>query len=84
MEEVDRTDEKLIKIRGLVTPADWDERGKVRAIALSTFTEDEYVIEKNSEEKRLYAFMRKEIEVSGIIKETDGKKRIEVRGYRTR
>jgi hypothetical protein len=34
------------KIRGVVVPMAWDERGNVVAIALSTHDEDEYAIDK--------------------------------------
>ena len=75
---------KWTTIRGLVIPAAWDETGNVIALAISTFDEDEYIIEKNREEGRLYSFIRREIEASGIIRDADGKKRIEVRDYKTR
>jgi hypothetical protein len=75
---------KWITIRGLVIPAEWDETGNVIALAISTFDEDEYIIEKNREEGRLYSLIRKEIEASGIIRDSKGKKRIEVRDYKTR
>ena len=75
---------KWSTVRGLVIPAEWDDRGNVIALAISTFDEDEYIIEKNREEERLYPFIRKEIEARGIIRDSDGKKRIEVRDYKTR
>lgn len=81
MQNADRTDSRLIKLRGLVTPAGWDEEGKVIALAISTFDEDEYFVKKNQAEARLYPFLRKEIEVTGVMLEADGKKWIEVRNY---
>ena len=77
-------DRKLIKIQGIVIPAGWNENGNVTALAISTFNEEEYLIEKNQQEIQLYSFIRKEVEVDGIIKGFNGKKRIEIRNYRTR
>jgi len=77
-----RIHKNMIKIKGIITPADWDERGNITGLAIATFDEDEYIVEKNKEGEHLYSFMRKEVEVSGIIKEMDGKKLIEIKGYR--
>jgi hypothetical protein len=46
-------DEKLTTIKGIVIPVDWDEKGKVVTAAISTQTEDEYVIHKNYKGKEL-------------------------------
>ena len=79
-----RADRKLIKIRGIVIPAGWNDNGNVTTLAIATFNEEEYLIEKNQQEIQLYSFIRKEVEVDGIIKGFNGKKRIEIRNYRTR
>jgi hypothetical protein len=77
-------DKKLINIRGIVMPAGWNENGNVTALSISTFNEEEYLIEKNQQEKQLYSFIRKEVEVDGIIKGFNGKKKIEIKHYRIR
>ena len=46
-------DEKLTTIKGIVIPADWGEKGKVVTAAISTHTEDEYLIHKNFKGKEL-------------------------------
>jgi hypothetical protein len=70
-----KTGNNLVTIRGIVIPADWDEKGKVIAVAVSTYDEDEYFIENLEKEKELKAVIREEVEVRGIVKE-EGKKLI--------
>ena len=79
-----RAHNNTIKIRGIITPAEWDEKGNVIGLAISTFDEDEYLVEKNPQEEGLYSFIREEVEVSGVIKEMDGKKHIEIKNYCTK
>ncbi|MBN1848017.1 MAG: hypothetical protein JW932_05475 [Deltaproteobacteria bacterium] len=74
----------IVKIRGIITPAKWDERGNVIGLAIATFDEDEFFIERNKQGEGLYSLMRKEVEVSGLIKEMDGKKHIEIKDYSTK
>ena len=76
--------DRFVKIKGLVTPAGWDERGNVIALAISAFNEDEYLIEKNRKGDQLYTFIRKEVEVRGIVDESGGKKRIKIKEYHIR
>ena len=74
-------EKNTVRIRGIITPADWDERGNVIGLAISTFDEKEYLVENNRKGEGLYSFIRKEVEVSGVLKEMDGKKRIEIKNY---
>ena len=74
----------LTTIRGIVIPADWDEKGNVVAIAISTYDEDEYFIniEKREKGKKLLALIREEVEVSGLVHENEDIKTITVKKYR--
>ena len=76
-----RTEQELITIRGLVTPYEWDEKGNVIAIAISTFDEEEYLIDKDKQSNQLLSLMRQAVEVSGFVKEENGKKRIKLKKY---
>jgi hypothetical protein len=58
---------KRISIRGLIVPVEWDEDGSVCSIALSTFDEQEYFISSQERGKELLAFIRKEVEVRGLL-----------------
>ncbi len=65
--------DKLITIRGIVIPVAWDEKGKVVAAALSTHTEDEYLIDPDYKGKELLHHIQEEVEVSGVVREEDKK-----------
>ena len=73
--------ERLITIRGIVIPVDWDEKGKVVATAISTHNEDEYLIDNDYKGKELLQSIRKEVEVSGVARENKDKKTIAVQKY---
>ena len=71
-------------IQGLIIPVDWDERGNVIAIAISTFDEDEYLIDMDEMGKELMGHLREEIEIGGQYLVKSGKKMIRVEGYEVR
>ena len=71
-----------VTIRGIVIPADWDEKGNVVAVAVSTYDEVEYLIENHEKEKELKAFIREEVEVSGILREEKNRLIIKTKEYR--
>ena len=72
----------LITIRGIVIPADWDEKGNVVAVAVSTYDEVEYLIENHETEKELKALIREEVEVSGILREEKSRPIMKIKKYR--
>jgi hypothetical protein len=77
-----KSSNKLVKIRGILLPMDWDENGKVTAIGLASTDEKEYLIQNNKRREKLLESMRKEIEISGLIKEQAGRKTILLKRYR--
>jgi hypothetical protein len=80
--EVRKAGTHLVTIRGIVVPADWDEKGKVVAVAVSTYDEVEYFIENHEKEKELKTVIREEVEVRGIVKEEGKKLIMKVKDYR--
>lgn len=69
-------------IRGLVTPVAWDDKGNVLAAAISTYFEEEYLIEQNARGEALLAFLRQKVKVGGLVMENEsGKKAIRVQNY---
>ena len=70
-----------ITIHGLIIPVDWDEKGNAIAISVSTYDEEEYLIEKDEIGEGLISFLRQEIEINGLYRLEDGRKIIEVKGY---
>ena len=75
------SDRKQVKIRGIIVPSEWDEKGTVISISLSTFDEDEYLIEKDEKGGQLLLLIREEVEVRGIVREEDGNKIIRIKKY---
>jgi hypothetical protein len=75
---------KMSMIRGVVIPMDWDEQGNVVRIAISSHDEKEYLVEKGGKGHELLAFIRKEVEVGGEVKEEDHRKVIKVKKYHVR
>jgi hypothetical protein len=75
---------KMTMIRGVIIPMDWDEHGNVVRIAISSNDENEYLVEKGGKGSELLAFIRKEVEVGGVIKEEDHRKVIMVKQYAVR
>jgi len=73
--------DKPITIKGLVIPVDWDEKGKVIAAAISTHDEDEYLIERIYKGQELLDLLRREVEVRGLVREKQNKKKIRVQEY---
>ncbi|UCD87227.1 MAG: hypothetical protein JSV01_05555 [Desulfobacterales bacterium] len=69
-------------IRGILVPADWDEEGNVLAVAVSTLTENEFVIEPDSKGQELLKLLRKDIEVTGLVgKGRKDRRTIAVKSY---
>ncbi|NQT54821.1 MAG: hypothetical protein HQ551_01175 [Desulfobacteraceae bacterium] len=74
----------LVTIRGILVPVDWDEKGNVVSVSVSTYDEDEYLIkiERHKKGEELLSLIRKEVEVSGLVHEHEGSKIITVKKYR--
>lgn len=68
-------------IRGLITPARWDETGRPVQIALSTFDEEVYLIDDNEKCRELMKHIREEVEIQGKVTHKEGIKRIKVKSY---
>jgi len=75
---------RMSMIRGVVIPMDWDEQGNVVSIAISSHDETEYLVEKGGKGYELLAFVRKEVEVGGEIREQENRKMIKVKKYLVR
>ena len=73
-----------ITIHGLIVPSEWDDRGNVISISISTFNEDEYRVDKDRISKKLLSYMREGVEVSGFVREEEGMKRIRIKRFRAK
>ena len=72
---------EYIVVRGLIIPAGWDEKGNVVTISLSSFDEDEYIIDKDEMGTQLLSLLRSKAELSGVLREEKGIKKITVKTY---
>ena len=82
MEAGRKVDDRLIRIKGIVIPFQWDSAGNVTALAISTAAEEEYLVHDDDKGRELQNFMQEAMEVSGRVKETGGPlKRISVMDY---
>jgi len=71
-----------ITIRGLLVPVDWDERGNITETAVSTYFEEEYLIERNTRGEALLPFLRQKVKVIGLVgMDERGRKVVRVEEY---
>ena len=69
-------------IEGIVVPVKWNENGKVVAIAISTFDEDEYVVSEDGDKvEELFRLLQQQVEVRGKVQRFKKKKVILVTEY---
>ena len=68
--------ENSIIIRGLLVPVDWDEEGNITEIAVSTYFEEEYLIEKNARGEEMLPFLRQKVKVIGLVRMNDSGRRV--------
>ena len=69
----------MIRIKGLVIPAGWDNNGNVVDLAIATRDEEEYLISGKDQVDRLKSLLRQEVEIKGILQTKEGKKIIQVK-----
>jgi hypothetical protein len=57
-----------ITVHGLIIPMDWDGRGNVIGVAISTSLEEEYRIELDRRGEELLGFVRERVRASGEVR----------------
>jgi uncharacterized membrane-anchored protein len=78
---VHKKDQGEFKIQGLIVPVTWDEEGNPLSVAVSTFDEEEYIVEKDIKADQLFGLLREQVEVMGKVWIRDGAKTIKVKEY---
>ncbi len=68
-------------LRGLIVPVDWDENGRVTAVAISDFYEEEYLIDRKDKGEELKDLVRQEVRLKGVVRQSKGRKMITVWDY---
>jgi hypothetical protein len=81
-DEKKKSGNNLVTIRGIVIPADWDEKGNVVAVAVSTYDEVECFIDNEEKGIEMKAFIREEVEVRGILRKEKNRLIIKIKEYR--
>jgi len=81
MESSQKPAGKKIKTKGIIIPTDWDEKGNVSAIVISTHNEEEYKIELNKKGRELLALIREPVKVTGILRTDKTSKVIDIEKY---
>jgi predicted NodU family carbamoyl transferase len=69
----------IVRIKGVVIPAEWDSKGNAIGVAISAWDEVEYRIEKDNIGDILLGHMHEKVEVSGELKESGNVKAIKVK-----
>lgn len=71
------------RLKGVIIPVDWDEKGAVKAIGISTHDEEEFLISNDSTGKDLLNYLQSPVEITGNIIEVAGIKIVKVRDIST-
>lgn len=54
-------------IRGIVIPADWDDNGLPRSVAIATYQEQKYLVAESPKCRQLLALLNERVVVSGKV-----------------
>ena len=71
----------MIRVEGIIIPANWDTKGTVVDLAIATRNEEEYLITDKDQVARLKLLLRQEVEIKGIVQFQKGKKIIKVKRF---
>jgi hypothetical protein len=75
-------EKRQVSIMGVVVPTDWDARGTISAVSISTPREEEYLVENGSLAEDLLELYGAEVLVMGTVSEDDeGNRLISVESY---
>lgn len=58
---------KRVTIKGIIVPMDWDENGDPLEFGLHTHDEENIIIAKSFNNKKLKKLLNKQVKISGII-----------------
>jgi hypothetical protein len=71
----------MIRIEGIIIPANWDNKGTVVDLAIATRDEEQYLITDKDQVARLKPLLRQEVEIKGILLNQAGRRIIEVKRF---
>jgi len=71
-----------VRMKGIITPTDWDDDGNVTAVAVATPSEDEYLVDGGKLREKLLKLIGGEVVAWGTLGlEKKGSKTIMVNNY---
>jgi hypothetical protein len=75
MNQIKQQLDRPVTIQGLIIPVDWDHDGNVTAVAISSYDEIEYLVEKTKKAEELLGLVHMQVEAGGKLRalETKGK-----------
>ena len=68
MKKSEKNFNKKVKTKGLVIPTEWDERGNISAVVISTYNEENYTVELNKKGQELLSLIREPVKVTGVLR----------------
>lgn len=75
-------DGKIVTVKGILIPSEWDSQGNVLAVSVMDRDEEEYIVEQNEKGKELIGMIRYNMKVSGVVRKISrNRKRITVSHY---
>jgi len=83
-DEIADAESQPTTLEGIIVPAEWDNKGNAVAAAISTYNEDQILIETDEKGDELLACMRKGVELRGILRMEKNKKIITVSEFTLR
>ena len=73
--------DKTTTIRGIVIAADWDDNGTILRLAILTYEENRIMVVPNDQGMELISFLRKSVQVNGILRQKENTMEIEVHTF---
>ena len=61
--------DQLVKLKGIITAAEWDKDNKITTFKLSTHDEEEYFIKYKKYGKKPLKFNSQYVEITGVVEE---------------
>lgn len=77
-----KNEKEEILIRGIISPAEWDDSDNVTSIVVLTDDDEEYYISSSAHEEEMLDLIDEEVEVRGSLREHKGDKFIDVTSFK--
>lgn len=71
-----------VTIRGTILPAEWDRHGRVTSIGIGTEEDEDYIIFLDKIGEKLFKFVDRNVEATGIVKNVFGDFVLTVNNYK--